>query len=153
MIVVVDSGNRRQFAADISVMHRQRRAVFVDRAGWKVPVVADLEIDRYDLLEDTRYLLAKDEPHGPVLVGPPAHDYRAAPDAGSVFSLLSGRSSVRSDGLGGIPLLHGAGHSTSVPAARAALGDHPSKLIHLDVRRRDLERDAGHLDDRVEVGG
>lgn len=67
MIVVVDSGNRGHFAADISAMHRQRKAVFVDRAGWKVPVVADLEIDRYDLLEDTRYLLAKDEPHGPLL--------------------------------------------------------------------------------------
>jgi acyl-homoserine lactone synthase len=67
VIVVVDSGNRRHFAADIAAMHRQRKAVFVDRAGWKVPVVADLEIDRYDLLEDTRYLLAKEEPYGPLL--------------------------------------------------------------------------------------
>ncbi len=67
MIVVVDAGNRGHFAADISAMHRQRKAVFVDRAGWKVPVVADLEIDRYDLLEDTRYLLAKGEPYGPLL--------------------------------------------------------------------------------------
>jgi acyl-homoserine lactone synthase len=67
VIVVVDSGNRRHFAADIAAMHRQRKAVFVDRAGWRVPVVADLEIDRFDLLEDTRYLLAKEEPYGPLL--------------------------------------------------------------------------------------
>lgn len=67
MILVIDAGNRRQFAADLAAMHRQRKAVFVDRAGWRVPVVADLEIDRYDLLDDTVYLLAKDEPHGPLL--------------------------------------------------------------------------------------
>ena len=67
MILVVDSGSRRHFATDLAVMHCQRKAVFVDRAGWKVPVVADLEIDRYDLLDDTVYLLAKEEPHGPLL--------------------------------------------------------------------------------------
>ena len=67
MIFVVDGENRRHFTADIAAMHYQRKAVFVDRAGWKVPVVADLEIDRYDLLEDTIYLLAKDEPRGPLL--------------------------------------------------------------------------------------
>lgn len=67
MIFVVDAESRRHFAADIAAMHYQRKAVFVDRAGWKVPVVADLEIDRYDLLEDTVYLLAKDEPRGPLL--------------------------------------------------------------------------------------
>ncbi|HVC29744.1 MAG TPA: acyl-homoserine-lactone synthase [Steroidobacteraceae bacterium] len=67
MIFVVDAGNRRHFVADLLAMHRQRKAVFVDGAGWKVPVVADQEIDRFDLLEDTVYLLAKDEPNGPVL--------------------------------------------------------------------------------------
>lgn len=67
MIVVVDGSNRRRFAVDLAAMHGQRRAVFVDRAGWRVPVVADLEIDRYDLLEDTVYLLAKEAPRGPVL--------------------------------------------------------------------------------------
>ena len=67
MIFFVDAANRAPFAADIVSMHRQRKAVFVDRARWKVPVVADQEIDRFDLLEHTLYLLAKDEPQGPVL--------------------------------------------------------------------------------------
>ncbi|MGH2447686.1 MAG: acyl-homoserine-lactone synthase [Chloroflexota bacterium] len=67
MIFVVDAANRRHFAADLLTMHRQRKAVFVDRAGWKVPVIADQEIDRYDLLEETVYLLAKEEPHAPLL--------------------------------------------------------------------------------------
>lgn len=67
MIFVVDAGSRRHFAADLTAMHCQRKTVFVDRAGWKVPVVAGQEIDRYDLLQDTRYLLAKDAPKGPVL--------------------------------------------------------------------------------------
>lgn len=67
MIFVVDAENRRHFATDLAAMHRQRKAVFIDRAGWKLPVVADQEIDRYDLLEDTVYLLAKDEPCGPLL--------------------------------------------------------------------------------------
>lgn len=67
MIFVVDAGNRRHFATDLAAMHCHRKAVFVDRAGWKLPVVADQEIDRYDLLEDTMYLLAKDQPSGPLL--------------------------------------------------------------------------------------
>lgn len=67
MILVVDAGNRSQFATDLAAMHRQRKAVFVDRVGWKLPVVAGQEIDRYDLKEDTMYLLAKDEPSGPLL--------------------------------------------------------------------------------------
>ena len=67
MIFVVDAGNRKHFATDLAAMHRQRKAVFVDRAGWKVPVVGDQEVDRYDLLADTMYLLAKDEPSGQVL--------------------------------------------------------------------------------------
>jgi acyl-homoserine lactone synthase len=67
MIFVVDAENREQFATDLAAMHRQRKAVFVDRAGWALPIVADQEIDRYDLLADTMYLLAKDEPGGQVL--------------------------------------------------------------------------------------
>jgi acyl-homoserine lactone synthase len=67
MIFVVDAGNRKHFAADLAAMHCQRKAVFVDRAGWKISVVASQEIDRYDSLLDTVYLLAKDEPRGPVL--------------------------------------------------------------------------------------
>ena len=67
MIFLVDAGRRWHFAADLAEMHRQRKAVFVDRAGWKVPVAADQEIDRYDLRQDTLYLLAKDECTGTVL--------------------------------------------------------------------------------------
>lgn len=67
MIFVVHATNRSHFAADLAAMHRQRKIAFVDRAGWKIPVVADREVDRYDLSEDTVYLLAMDEPNGPVL--------------------------------------------------------------------------------------
>lgn len=67
MIFIVDAANRQHFAADLATMHRHRKAVFVDRAGWKIPVVVDQEIDCYDLLEQTMYLLAKDVPNGPLL--------------------------------------------------------------------------------------
>jgi acyl-homoserine lactone synthase len=67
MILVADAGSRGRFAAELAAMHRQRKTVFVDRAGWNIPVVADREVDRYDLLEDTVYLLAKEELHGPLL--------------------------------------------------------------------------------------
>jgi N-acyl-L-homoserine lactone synthetase len=67
MIFFVDAADRASFAADIVSMHRQRKAVFVDRARWKVPVIADQEVDRFDLLEHTLYLLAKDGPDGPLL--------------------------------------------------------------------------------------
>jgi N-acyl-L-homoserine lactone synthetase len=67
MIFVVDAANRRHFGADLAAMYCHRKAVFVDRARWSLPVIADQEIDSYDLLEDTVYLLNKDEPEGPVL--------------------------------------------------------------------------------------
>jgi N-acyl-L-homoserine lactone synthetase len=67
MILVVDAASRNRFSADLSAMYCQRKAVFVDRAGWTIPVVANQEIDGYDLLEDTLYLLAKDERQGPLL--------------------------------------------------------------------------------------
>jgi len=66
MIFLVNGTNRAQFAADLAQMHRHRKTVFVDRAGWKIPVVADQEIDAYDS-EDTMYLLGKGEPEGPLL--------------------------------------------------------------------------------------
>jgi acyl-homoserine lactone synthase len=66
MIVVVNVENRRLFEADLKEMYRQRKTVFVDRSGWKIPVVADQEIDCYDR-EDTIYLLAKEELDGPLL--------------------------------------------------------------------------------------
>jgi acyl-homoserine lactone synthase len=61
MMFIVNSENRSLFAADLLQMHRQRKAVFVDGAGWNVPVVDNMEIDRYDLA-DTTYLLAKESP-------------------------------------------------------------------------------------------
>lgn len=67
IIFIVDAGNRRHFRADLVAMHRHRKAVFVDRAGWSVPVIADQEVDRYDLLPDTLYLLAKADATGPPL--------------------------------------------------------------------------------------
>lgn len=65
MIFVVNAENRRLFESDLAEMHRQRKIVFVDRLGWKLPVVTDMEIDRYDC-KDTLYLLAKDRPEGEV---------------------------------------------------------------------------------------
>ena len=67
MIFVVNAESRKKHAADLTAMHSHRKAVFVDRAGWELPVVADQEIDRYDLMEDTLYLLAKADPQGTVL--------------------------------------------------------------------------------------
>lgn len=66
MIVVVNAENRRLFEADLIQMYRQRKATFVDRAGWKIPAIADQELDCYDR-EDTIYLLAKEELEGPLL--------------------------------------------------------------------------------------
>lgn len=47
MIFLVNAENLRHFAADLAQVHHQRKALFVERAGWKVPVVADQEIDAY----------------------------------------------------------------------------------------------------------
>ena len=66
MIFLVNGTNRAQFAADLAQMHRHRKIVFVDRAGWRVPVIEDQEIDAYDC-EETMYLLGKGEPQGPLL--------------------------------------------------------------------------------------
>jgi len=45
MLYIVTAENRRLFENDLIEMHRQRKSVFVDRFGWKVPVVGDMEID------------------------------------------------------------------------------------------------------------
>jgi N-acyl-L-homoserine lactone synthetase len=66
MIFVVNAQNHRLFQADLVQMCRQRKAVFVDGAGWKLPVIGDMEMDAYDR-GDTLYLLAKDRPEGQVL--------------------------------------------------------------------------------------
>lgn len=39
-------------------MHRQRKIVFVDRAGWQLPVCGDSEVDAYDHRQAS-YLIAK----------------------------------------------------------------------------------------------
>lgn len=66
MIVVVNAENRGLFEVDLVRMYRQRKAVFVDEAGWKIPVIGDMEMDAYDR-DDTIYLLAKDRPDGELL--------------------------------------------------------------------------------------
>lgn len=66
MIVVVNAENRSLFEVDLVRMYRQRKAVFVDQAGWKIPVIGDMEMDAYDR-DDTIYLLAKDRADGQLL--------------------------------------------------------------------------------------
>lgn len=66
MIFIANAENRCVFGRDLEEMHRHRKIVFVDRAGWQVPVLADREIDAYDR-SDTVYLLAKDAPEGGLL--------------------------------------------------------------------------------------
>ena len=66
MILVVNTQNHTLFQSELVQMCRQRKAVFVDGAGWKIPVIGDMEMDAYDR-RDTIYLLAKDRPDGPVL--------------------------------------------------------------------------------------
>lgn len=66
MIFLVNTENRGQFAADLTEMHWQRKIVFVDRAGWTVPVLGNSEVDCYDR-EETMYLLAKAQPESQVL--------------------------------------------------------------------------------------
>jgi N-acyl-L-homoserine lactone synthetase len=66
MIFVVNAQNHRLFQADLVQMCRQRKTVFVDGAGWQLPVIGDMEMDAYDR-GDTLYLLAKDRPEGQLL--------------------------------------------------------------------------------------
>lgn len=62
MILIINAGNRSQFKSELIEMHRQRKAVFVDKQGWNVPVIGDMEVDGYDA-EDTTYLIAKPDPN------------------------------------------------------------------------------------------
>lgn len=66
MVFIANAENRCLFEPDLEEMHRQRKVVFVDRAGWQIPVLADRETDAYDRT-DTMYLLAKDQPAGGLL--------------------------------------------------------------------------------------
>lgn len=49
--------DRHAERALVEAMHRCRKAVFVDRLRWDVPVVGDLEIDAFDT-DDAVYLVA-----------------------------------------------------------------------------------------------
>lgn len=66
MIFIVNAENRDVFDADLRQMHRDRKRVFVDGIGWKVPVRDDMEVDSYDRA-DTTYLIARCEKDGSVL--------------------------------------------------------------------------------------
>ena len=67
MVFLIDAHNRSSHLEELAQMHRQRKTIFVDRAGWRIPVAGDMEADAYDR-EDTRYLIAKeDATDGPVL--------------------------------------------------------------------------------------
>lgn len=66
MIFIVTAENRAFFQDELDEMYRQRKQVFVDRCGWRIPVVNDMEIDGYDR-DDTIYLLAKAAPEAPIV--------------------------------------------------------------------------------------
>lgn len=66
MVFIANAENRCLFGPDLEEMHRHRKVVFVDRAGWQIPVLEDRETDAYDRT-DTMYLLAKDQPAGGLL--------------------------------------------------------------------------------------
>jgi N-acyl-L-homoserine lactone synthetase len=66
MIFIVNAENRAFFEKDLAQMHRHRKAVFVDRLGWNVPVIDGKEIDAYDRPE-TVYLIARSEHDSQVL--------------------------------------------------------------------------------------
>jgi len=57
MITIVTETNRARLADALDEMHRQRKAVFVDRMNWRLDVKAGREIDAYDR-RDTVYLLS-----------------------------------------------------------------------------------------------
>lgn len=56
MIFIVTGENRHLFESELAQMHRQRKAVFIDDLGWKVPAIGGMEIDSYDHA-NTIYLL------------------------------------------------------------------------------------------------
>src|SRR5262245_24454683 len=65
MIYVVTKENRPLFTQALTDMHRHRKAVFVDRMGWRLDAPEGLEIDAYDG-DDTTYLIAADHARAPV---------------------------------------------------------------------------------------
>lgn len=57
MIDVVTWENRDEFIPELIAMHQLRKKVFADRMGWEVTVEGDQEIDEFDRLPGTVYLL------------------------------------------------------------------------------------------------
>lgn len=51
MIYIVSAENRARFHRLLTEMHRQRKAVFIDKLGWRLQHNAGLEIDSYDCPE------------------------------------------------------------------------------------------------------
>ena len=60
MLQVISGAGRACAAPLVEQMHRDRKRVFVDRLGWRVPVEGDLEIDQFDG-EAAVYLIAAGE--------------------------------------------------------------------------------------------
>ncbi len=64
MVLQIDRTNASDYEALLNEMHRVRKAVFVDRLGWDVPVVeGEYEIDQFDT-ENAVYLINIDEATG-----------------------------------------------------------------------------------------
>jgi len=64
MLQVISGADRRRRKALLDQMHRDRKRVFVDKLGWRVPVVDDeYEIDQFDS-DAAIYLIATDEVGG-----------------------------------------------------------------------------------------
>ena len=59
MIYIVSAENRRRFHHLLTEMHRQRKAVFIDKLKWRLDHSAGLEIDCYDSAEAI-YLIETD---------------------------------------------------------------------------------------------
>jgi acyl-homoserine lactone synthase len=60
MVQVIDTSNRKEHAATLRAMHTDRKAVFVDRLKWNVPVIDDrYEMDEFDT-DRAIYLVAAD---------------------------------------------------------------------------------------------
>lgn len=65
MIQLITADNRSAFFQDLTLMHRHRKEIFVDRLGWSLPCEEGLEIDEFDS-PDALYLLYYD-PAGELL--------------------------------------------------------------------------------------
>ncbi len=63
MLQLITPDCYREFADELTEMHRMRYRVFKDRLNWDVRVSGELEIDQYDALHPT-YLLQRDRDAG-----------------------------------------------------------------------------------------